>query len=317
MSLPLAKNYFTLMQTRTVPRKSPSFRRYLPGLLLISPWLIGALLFKFAPIIASFTFSFTDFMMVSPDDIDFVGLKNYGQMLTDRNTYTALFGTIGFAGISIPVQMTAALLLALLFKHEKVFGRKIYRALIFLPSIVPGAAIFAVWTGFLDPGTGWLNQLILLPLGFPPYPGPNSEAGYNFYIILAALWSIGPAFIIMLSAMESVDKHLYEAARVDGAGPFYRFLHITIPIISPAIFFSLIISVVSVFGGAVLMDRSTTFQAGQSPFDALIFRQMFEFGRLGAASAYAWVLFMGVMLLVIWLFRSAVHWVHYPDGEGA
>ena len=107
----------------SIPRKRASWKRYLPGLLLISPWLIGAIVLKFVPIIASLVFSFTDFAMMSPDDIDFIGLKNYQRMVADRDTYTALFATIGFAAISIPVQMIVSLLLAAFFKHPKVIGR--------------------------------------------------------------------------------------------------------------------------------------------------------------------------------------------------
>lgn len=294
------------------------WRRYIPGILLISPWLMGALLLKLAPILASFWFSLTDFKMTRPDDINLIGLDNYIKMATDEQVYIILFETLGFALLSIPVQLAAALFLAALLQNKHIVGRNIYRALIFLPSIVPGAAIFNVWRGFLDPRDGWLNNLILLPLGFPAYPGPNTEAGANFAIILASVWSIGPSFLIMLSAMEGVDKHLYEASRVDGAGPLYRFINITIPMISPAIFFSLILSVVTVFGGAILMDRSTGFGGGgQSPFDELIYNMMFQDQALGMAAAYAWVMFIMVMALIIWIFRSAINWVHYPDTEAA
>ncbi len=283
------------------------------GLLLISPWVIGFVLLKLAPIVASFVFSLTDFNMLKPQDISFIGLSNYAALAQDETLWSVVFGTIGLAVITVPLQLLFALLLAALLSNESIIGRNFYRTLIFLPSIIPGIAVFSVWFGFVDPTSGWLNQLIMEPLGLPPYPGPNSESGRNLLLILLSLWNIGPAFLILSGAMMGVPKELYEAARVDGAGPVYRMLNITLPVISPAIFFSLLISLITVFGGSVLLDRSISFSSGfQSPVDWYIAEIMFGKQALGYAAGIAWIMFVLVMAIAVYLFRTADRWVFYP-----
>ncbi len=283
------------------------------GLLLITPWLIGFLLLKLAPIIASFIFSLTDFNMLKPQDISFIGLQNYAVLVRDETMWSVLVGTIGLAVITVPLQLLFALLLAALLSNESIIGRNFYRTLIFLPSIIPGIAVFSVWFGFVDPTNGWLNQLIMEPLGLPPYPGPNSESGRNLLLILLSLWNIGPAFLILSGAMMGVPKELYEAARVDGAGPVYRLINITLPVISPAIFFSLLISLITVFGGSVLLDRNISFSSGfQSPVDWYIAEIMFGKQSLGYAAGIAWIMFILVIVIAIYLFKTADRWVFYP-----
>jgi multiple sugar transport system permease protein len=130
-----------------------------------------------------------------------------------------------------------------------------------------------------------------------------------------ALWSIGPGFLIMYSAMESVSKEVYEAARVDGAGPLARFIYITLPIISPAIFFTLVINLTGAFGGAVLLDRGYILSFSLSPMEGYINDMMFSQANLGYASALAWVTFAVMMTITIILFRSARRWVYFPEED--
>lgn len=288
------------------------------GLLLIAPWLIGFLLLKLLPIAASFVFSLTDFNMLKPQNTRFVGLANYAILLRDETLWAALFSTAGVALLTVPLQLLVALMLAALLSKPSIVGRNLYRTLIFLPSIIPGIAVFSIWAGFIDPASGWLNRLIMEPLNLPPYPGVNSESGRNALLILLSLWNIGPAFLIMSGAMLGVPKELYEAARVDGAGPLYRLLNITLPVISPAIFFSLLISLITVFGGTVLLDRNITFSSGgQSPIDDYITYMMFSRQALGYAAALAWTMFVIVIGITVYLFRSAERWVYYPVGDSS
>jgi len=292
-------------------------RRARIGLALISPWLLGFVLLKLGPILASFVFSLTDFHMLRPDEISFIGLANYAAMLQDQTMWAVFFSTLGLAIIIVPFQLVIAIFLAVLINNEVVVGSSLYRTLIFLPSIIPGIAIFSIWFGFLDPVSGWLNQLFMEPLGLPPYPGPNSEAGRNMLLLLLSLWNIGPAFLILSGAMMGVPAELYEAARVDGAGPLYRLLNITLPVISPAIFFSLLISLITVFGGFVMLDRSITFSLGaQSPVDYYIGDVMFGDRQLGYAAALAWIMLVVVLSVAAYLFRTADRWVYYPIEEG-
>ena len=285
------------------------------GLLLISPWLIGFILLKLVPIIASFIFSLTDFNMLKPQDISFIGLANYKALLQDETMWGVLFSTLGLAVITVPFQLLTALFLAALLSNDSIIGRNFYRTLIFLPSIIPGIAVFSVWAGFIDPASGWFNQLIIEPLNLPPSGGVNSESGRNLLLILLAMWNIGPSFLILSGAMMGVPKELYEAARVDGAGPLYRLLNITLPVISPAIFFSLLISLITVFGGTVLLDRSINFTSGVSPMDSYIADVMFRRQALGYAAGLSWIMFAIVIGIAIYLFRTADRWVYYPVGD--
>ena len=305
------------------PQTGMERREALTGLAFISPWLVGFLLLKLIPIIASLGLSFTDFEMLHPGDTEYIGLANYAHILEDLFSEGGeagyyLFSTIGFAILSVPAQLLTTLGLALLLNNQRLVAKELHRTLVFLPSVIPGAAITFVWFGFLDPTTGWLNRLLLEPLGLPPYPGPNSEAGYNLFRIITALWSIGPGFLIMLGAIRGVPPELYEAAQVAGAGPIIRLLKVTIPIISPAVFFSLVINLVGVFGGATLLDRGTSFSGGgQSPFDFYIGEVMFTNHQLGYAASLAWMMFLIMLATTIALFATARYWVYYPDGDEA
>ncbi|MEJ2149110.1 MAG: sugar ABC transporter permease [Chloroflexota bacterium] len=312
-----------LSKSNLRPRTRMERREALVGLVFISPWVVGLVLLKLIPIVVSLGFSFTDFDMLHPGDTEFIGLRNYAHILEDLFSEDGaagyyLFNTVGFAIISVPAQLLTALGLAVLLNSQRLAAKELHRTLVFLPSVVPGAAIAFVWFGFLDPTTGWLNRLLLEPLGLPPYPGPMSEAGYNLFRVITALWSIGPGFLIMLGAMRGVPPELYEAAQVAGAGPIMRLLTVTVPIISPAIFFSLVINLVSVFGGVTLLDRGTSFSGGgQSPFDFYIGQVMFTSHQLGYAASLAWMMFIIMLVTTITLFATARYWVYYPDGDEA
>ncbi len=290
-------------------------RRGRIGLLFVGPWIAGFVLLKALPICASLALSFSNFNMLHPDQTRFVGLENYLSAFGDPGAAGSLMSTIGYAVIAVPAQVLVSLGLAALLCSKRTRGKQWLRTLIFMPSVIPGLVILTVWFGFLDPNTGWLNRLFLQPLGLPPMAGPNSEAGFNFYLTLMTLWSIGPGFLIVLGAMQSVPEELHEAARVDGAGPLLRFWAITVPLVSPAIFFSLVIYLIGIFGGASLLDRGASFGAGQSAFDSYITSVMFGANELGYAASLSWILFALMLFTTFVLFRTADRWVHYAEEE--
>ena len=279
------------------------------GLVFASPWIIGFVLLKLLPIVAALGFSFTNFYMLDPGQTQFVGLANYAAILRDRNAGASLFGSIGSFLFMVPLEMAASLVLAVIVSSARLRNKLLLRTLFFLPSILPAIAILAIINGVGDPRSGWINRYILAPLNVP-----SSGLGGLFPVVLA-LWSIGPTFIIMLSAMQSIPTEVIEAARVDGAGPIIRLFRITLPMISPAIFFSLVISMTNAFGGVVLLDRGLPFGQSQSPMETYISFQMFGLGKLGYASALAWVMFLVVMAVVVALFRSARRWVYFPEEQ--
>jgi multiple sugar transport system permease protein len=286
------------------------------GLLLISPWLIGFVLFKLLPILASFGLSFTNFYLLEPGETRFVGLENYGRLLQDDAVGFLIMATLSIAIRTIPLQLAASILLAALLNSPRLKARTALRTLFFLPSIIPSVAILFMWFGFADPTTGWLNRFILQPLGLTGFNDLYSDAAYALLITINSLWAIGPGMLIMLAAMQSVSTEIQEAARVDGAGPLVRFFRITLPMITPAIFFALIINLIAVFGGVILLDRGNTFRGGGSPFDGYITYWIFDEWQLGYAAALSWLFFVLVMIVIVLLFSTSRRWVYYPDREG-
>ena len=294
---------------RTLSRKRRfSLSRYSSrmGFLFVLPWIVGFILLKAVPIFTALWYSFTNFHMLQPNQTHFIGLQNYITFFQDPRAAGSLFRSLSYFLMTVPVEMVTALGLAAVFSSGRLRGRRMLRTLFFMPSIIPAIAISFVVSGLFSRDTGWLGQLQL----------PFLSSRGNSLQILLALWTIGPGFLIMLSAMLSIPKELYEAARVDGAGPAARFFSITFPLISPAVFFSLVINMISSFGGVALLDRGLTYSQSLSPMESYIARQMFSGDyNLGYASALAWVMFLVVMGITLVLFYSTRFWVHFPEEE--
>ena len=292
------------------PQRSLSRDSAITGLLFVSPWLLGFVLFKLIPILMALGYSFSYFHMLTPELTHFVGLANYATILRDQGAGASLAGALGSFLFTVPFEMALALGLAVVFSSERLRYKRFLRTLFFMPSIIPAIAIFVIIQGLTDPGTGWINRLIVEPLHLPPVDL------FTTFPFVISLWSIGPSFLIMLSAVQGVSRELYEAARVDGAGPAMRLVSVTLPMISPAIFFSLVINMTNAFGGAVLLDRGMPYSNSLSPMEGYIAYQMFTQQDLGYACALAVVMFVVVMLIALAIFRSAQYWVYFPEEGG-
>jgi ABC-type sugar transport system permease subunit len=275
------------------------------GLLFLAPWLLGFILLKALPILAALIFSVTDFKMLSPETTKFVGLENYLRFFRDPAAWESLVGSLRYFVLTVPLEMVVALVLAAIFTSERLKNKRLSQTLIFMTSIIPSTSIFFIFLGSLE----YADRLIFRPLNLPPIEG------FDLLLPFMALWSIGPGFLIMYGAMQSVSKEIYEAAHVDGAGPIARFIFITLPMISPAIFFTLVINLTGAFGGAVLLDRGYILNFSLSPIEGYINETMFIDADLGYASALAWVTFTVMMTLTILLFRSAKRWVYFPEED--
>ena len=275
------------------------------GLLFLAPWLIGFVLLKALPILAALVFSLTDFKMLSPETTKFIGLENYIRFFRDSEAGASLLGSLEYFLLTVPLEMVVALVLAAIFTSERLKNKRISQTLIFMTSIIPSTSIFFIFLGSLQ----YAERLIFTPLNLPPIEG------FGLLVPFMALWSIGPGFLIIYSAMQSVPKEIYEAARVDGAGPIARFFYITVPMISPAIFFTLVINLTGAFGGAVLLDRGYILSFSLSPMEGYINSTMFLDADLGYASALAWVTFAVMMTMTVLLFRSAKRWVYFPEED--
>jgi ABC-type sugar transport system permease subunit len=292
------------MKTRT-KKMTRSQKEAWTGLLFLSPWIIGFVVLKALPILAAFILSLTNFHMLTPESTKFIGLENYLHFFRDTEAGANLYGSLSYFLLTVPLEMVGALLLAAVFTSERLKNRRLSQTLIFMTSIIPATSIFFIFLGSLQ----YADQLIFRPLNLPPIQG------FGLLLPFMTLWSIGPGFLIIYSAMQSVPREIYEAARVDGAGPFARFLSITLPMISPAIFFTLVINLTGAFGGAVLLDRGYILNFSLSPMETYINNVMFQQTDLGYASALAWVTFAVMITLTIFLFRSAKRWVYFPEED--
>jgi multiple sugar transport system permease protein len=296
----------------------PSGREAMWGAIFIGPWLIGLALLTAGPMIASLVLSLTDFDLVHPDAVRFIGLDNYSRMLSDPNVAKSLVVTFSFAVVSIPLTMIASLGLALLLNSPKLIGRNIFRTLFYMPIQIPLVASTLVWIGFLNTETGWLNAI----LGAFGLPGPdwiNSETWIYPALALIGLWGVGNFMLINLAGLQSVPTELYEAARIDGAGVWTMFRRITIPLMSPILLYNLVISLVVTFQ---YFTQAYTMTNGRGdPNNATLFinlnlfREAFQFNRMGYGAAIAWLLFVIVMLLTLGIFLIARKRVYYPGGS--
>ena len=285
------------------------------GLWLIAPWLIGLLAFKLIPIAASFVLSLTNFMLLEPENTKFVGLKNYFDLFNDPNTGIVFITTLKLALLLVPLQTGAAILIATVLSNKKLMTKNAMRALVFIPSIIPIAANMYMWRGFVNPSSGWLNRIFLDPLGLERLNIFAGRGAGQALFILGALWTIGPSIFINMGAIQGVPPELHEAAKIDGAGSFRRWIAITLPLITPAIFFTLILNLTAIFSGSLLLDRGFNFNSSLSSYDRYIHFVLFRMQKLGAASSLAWVFFIFVMIVVLVLFGTSKRWVYFPEQE--
>ena len=281
--------------------------------LFVAPWLVGFLAFTIGPIIASTLLSLTEYRIITPPV--FKGLSNYQDLfLEDRFFRRSLYNTGYYVLLFVPLQVLLSLGLALLL-NQKVRGLAVYRTLFYIPSIVPLVANSILWIWILQPQWGLLNYLLEL-LGIKGPLWLSSVAWAKPALIMMSLWGSGGAMIIFLAGLQGIPLHLYEAAAIDGANHWRRFRHITIPMLTPTIFFVMVLGIIGSF--QVFVQAFVMTDGG--PADATLFymlylyRRAFAFQNMGYASAMAWILFVIILVLTIIQFGTARHWVYY-EGE--
>lgn len=296
------------------------------GFLFISPWMIGFLVFAAGPVIASLAISFCKWDILTP--AQFVGFGNYAKMMEDPLIRKSLLNTLYYAAAAIPLGMVGALGTALLL-NQKLRGMRIFRTLFYVPSVTAGVATFLLWTWIFNPELGLLNRALrhqvpwldfangLAVKWVPMVANPPKWLADPQWampaLIIMALWGVGGGMIIYLAGLQGIPEELYEAAEIDGANSFQKFRKVTIPMLSPTIFFNLIMSIIGafqVFGAAFIMT-------GGGPMNATLFyvlylfQNAFMYFRMGYASAMAWLLFLIIMTLTLIQFKLAPKWVHY------
>jgi multiple sugar transport system permease protein len=287
-------------------------RANLEGYLFIAPWLVGLVFLQLGPMIASFVLSFTHYEVLNP--AVFIGAQNYVDLLTNDPLFRkSLLNTVYYVGGSVPIRLLVALSLAVLL-NMPFRGRALFRTLFYLPSVTSGVAVATVWLWMFEPTYGVINNVLAwFRIPGPPWLGDLDWAMPS--VILMSVVYIGQMMVVFLAGLQDVPQHLLEAAAIDGAGAWRRFLHVTIPILSPTIFFNLVMAIISsfqVFTSIYVMTRGGPANATYV-YMLYLYDQAFRYVHMGYACALAWVLFVIILVITLLQFRGS-GWVYY---EGA
>ena len=298
-----------------------TIKKSLGGYAFIAPWLIGFLIFTVGPMIASLVISMHSWSMLSPPG--WVGLENYQSIIAEDSLFvTTLWNTAFYVVLSVPLGIAIGLALAILL-HNKLPGMGFFRTMLFLPSITNIVAASVLWLWVFNPEFGLLNTFLRW-LGIQGPLWLQSEAWAKPSLVIMSLWGVGGTTIIFLAALQGIPQELHEAASLDGAGPVRRFFHITIPMISPAIFFSSIMGVIGsfqVFAQAFVMTGTSQQGSEGGPNNSTLFlvlyiyKKAFQEFRMGYASALAWLLFFIILVFTMLQTRLSKDRVYYEAGE--
>lgn len=287
--------------------------RYL-GLAYIAPFLVGLLVFTAIPFGASLYLRFTDYSLM--DSPVWVGLDNFERLFTrDRTFMTSLWVTLAYVGLTVPLKLAFALFIAVIL-NAKIRAIGFFRTAYYVPSILGGSIAIAVLWRYIFSDTGLVNMAIGM-VGLEPINWFGDPTNALFTITLLRVWQFGSAMVIFLAALQAVDKSLYEAASIDGAGKWTSFRHITLPLITPVIFFNLIMQMVQAFqefnGPYVITGGGPLKSTYLLPL--YIYDKAFKSFDMGYASAIAWVLFVIIMVLTVVAFWSSKKWVYYAGDK--
>ncbi len=298
------------------------------GAWFVLPWFVGFFGLLLVPMIASLLLSFVQWDGLSLHTIRWVGTDNYRRIFTDDpNVPIALWNTFVYGFVAVPLGLCVSLALAVLL-NQRVRGIAVFRTIFYLPNVIAGVATIVMWAWIFNPDFGLLNAFLRDLFGFLArlgVPGAENWAPPDWLLsprwskpalIIMSLWGAGGAMLIFLAALQNVPQQLYEAARIDGAGAWRQFLSITVPQVTPAIFFNLVMGIIGsfqVFTQAYLMtaggpQKSTLF------YVLYLYNRAFQDFQMGYASALAWVLFVIILVFTLMVVRSGKLWVHYEGG---
>jgi multiple sugar transport system permease protein len=303
-------------------------KKGLTVLLFMAPWIIGFVGLILYPMLSSLFFSFTRYSILDPTP-HWVGLENYQLMLRDPFFWLAIRNTVWLIAVGVPLRIAFAIFTAWLLTLPR-HGSRVYRTIYFIPSMAPPVAAALAFILVFQPAFGPINQ-ILRGLGWahPPlwFYGPGSA---KWGLVLLGLWGVGDAMIIFLAGLLDVPRQLYEAADIEGGTGWQKFRFVTLPMISPVIFFSLVIGVIYGFqlftqayvtslatSGSSVADAASSLgspEGSMTFFSVYLYEQGFQSFRMGYASALAWVLFAITMVCTLVIIRGSRRWVHYQGG---
>ena len=308
----------SVARSPSLPRRTFSglaWRRARWGYVFIAPWIIGFLAFTALPMIATFAFTFTNINLAQTEPLRFVGLKNYEALLRDKQTWDSLGITLKFAALALPVGVILPFAVALLLHSRHLRGSGVFRVLFFLPYVVPFVAGVFIWNGMLNQDTGWIN-IVLKALGISNPPAWLEDPTWVYPgLVLMGLWGIGAGIIVYLAGLRGVPSDLYEAAKIDGAGAWQSLRHITIPMMTPVIFYTIVLSVVEIlqyFLVPLVLKNGTGEPGGSTMFYNLyLYKNFFTFQNMSYGATLAWLLFAISLAITLILFGTARRWVYY------
>jgi multiple sugar transport system permease protein len=290
-------------------------RRDLIGYAFLAPWLIGFLAFSLGPVLASLYLSFTRFDLLRP--AQWIGADNYVRMFTgDPRFWQALKVTFSYMVMEVPLKLAFALAVAVAL-DKAVRAGALYRALFYIPSLLGGSVAIAVLWRQIFEGNGTLNQVLLWLFGYKGQSWISSPDTAIYTLVLLAVWQFGSPMIIFLAGLRQVPQDLYEAASMDGAGPWRQFRKITLPMLAPVIFFNMVLQIIEgfkAFTPAYVISGGTGGPIDSTLFYTLyLYQEAFSYFRMGYASAMAWVLLIVIGIFTGISFLTSKYWVYYED----
>jgi len=286
------------------------WQEYLAFYLFASPWLLGLLCLTIGPMIASLVLSFAEYPVITP--AKWVGFRNYIKLFTDdKLVWQALKVTFLYSLGAVPLILCTSFMVAFLL-NQSIRGVRFLRTIYYMPAVISGVPVAVLWMWLLNPQFGLINN-VLASVGIS---GPDWFFSKSWVIpafIMIGLWGMGVTMVVFLAGLQNIPAHLYEAAKMDGAGAWSRFRHVTLPMMSPVILFNLIIGVIDsfqIFTPALIItgggpDNASLF------YGLLLYNNAFRYLKMGYASALAWLMFVIILLLTALVFRLTGNWVYY------
>lgn len=296
------------------------------GWIFISPWLIGFFLFWLLPMGASLFFSGLDFQLATPEDARWIGLANWSEALfNDPEVWRSMWITFRFALINLPIGLTVAFFLAVLLNSQHLIGKNLFRTLFYLPSVVPFIAAVLIWNQVLNSQTGWVNRMISLfgvsATGVGGLEWLNNPTLIPFTYTFIGIWGVGNMILINLAGLQGIPTHLYEAAQIDGAGWWRRLRSITLPMLSPVIFYNVVLGMVGLLQyflpPFVLQGTSGAPEGSSLWYMVYFYRRAFGFAEMGYGATLAWLLFLVALAATLIIFGTAKYWVFYSAEDAA
>ena len=302
-----------------LPRRrtlSPIARREAKwGLLFVAPWIVGFVLFTLLPMVATFVFTFTNISLDQREPLSFVGLSNYQTLANDADAWGALGVTFRFALLALPINVLLPLAVALLLNSRQLKGSGVFRVLFFMPYVVPFVAGVLIWETMLNPADGWINEFLRI-VGVADPPDWLRDAAWVYPgLVFIGVWGVGGGTIVYLAGLRGIPSEYYDAARIDGAGAVGQLRHVTVPLLTPVIFYTLVLGVVEVlqyFLVPLVLNQGTGEPGGSTLFlNLYIYKNFFTYQNLAYGSTLAWFLFVVTLVITLVLFRTARRWVYY------